>query len=215
MNVYLPRSARPCAPRVSRDRLSLVTARPPFGMPRLGACALAVAAGLAAGSVFAQDAGPVEEVTVTGSRIATSGVNTPTPVTAVTADDLQAMAPGTVIDALKQLPQFYNTITTQQAVGGSVAAGGSNVNLRGAGAQRTLVLMDGRRLGPANKFGTVDIGIIPEALVRSVEAVTGGASAAYGADAVTGVVNFRLDTGFEGVKYSAQIGTTTYGDGDN
>src|SRR5690606_16873451 len=158
---------------------------------------------------------PVEEVTVTGSRLSTSGGNTPAPVAAGTSDDLQAMAPGPLIDALKQLPQFYNTMTTQQAGGGSVAAGGSNVNLRGAGAAQTRGLMDGRRLGPANKFGTVDIGIIPEALVRSVEAVTGGASAAYGADAVTGVVNFRLDTGFEGVKYSAQIGTTTYGDGDN
>jgi outer membrane receptor protein involved in Fe transport len=157
----------------------------------------------------------VEEVIVTGSRIATSGVNTPTPVTAVTAEDLQSMAPGTIIDALKQLPQFYNTITTQQAVGGSVAAGGSIVNLRGAGAERTLVLLDGRRLGPANKFGTVDIGIIPEALIQSVEAVTGGASAAYGADAVSGVVNFRLDRGFSGIKYSAQAGTTTYGDGNN
>ncbi len=185
------------------------------GAPRFRACALAVAAALVGGAVFAQDVGPLEEVMVTGSRIATSGVNTPTPVTAVTADDLQSMAPGTFVDALKQLPQFYNTITTQQAVGGSVAAGGSNVNLRGAGAARTLVLLDGRRIGPANKFGTVDIGIIPEALISGVEAVTGGASAAYGADAVSGVVNFRLDTGFEGVRYSAQVGTTTYGDGDN
>lgn len=167
------------------------------GAPRLRACALAVGAALVGGAVFAQDVGTLEEVMVTGSRIATSGVNTPTPVTAVTADDLQSMAPGTFIDALKQLPQFYNTITTQQAVGGSVAAGGSNVNLRGAGAARTLVLLDGRRLGPANKFGTVDIGIIPEALISGVEAVTGGASAAYGADAVSGVVNFRLDTGFD------------------
>ncbi|HEX7082263.1 MAG TPA: TonB-dependent receptor plug domain-containing protein [Gammaproteobacteria bacterium] len=197
------------------DGRSLETARVPLGTPRVRACALAVAAALVGGTVFAQESGPVEEVLVTGSRIATSGVNTPTPVTAVTADDLATMAPGTMVDALKQLPQFYNTITTQQAVGGAVAAGGSNVNLRGAGAERTLVLLDGRRLGPANKFGTVDIGIIPEALIRSVEAVTGGASAAYGADAVSGVVNFRLDSGFDGIKYSAQYGTTTYGDGDN
>jgi len=215
MNTHLPRHTRHHVRRARYDRRSIETTRSLHCIPSFRACALAVAAALTGGTVLAQDTGPVEEVTVTGSRLSTSGVNTPTPVTAVTSDDLQAMAPGTFIDALKQLPQFYNTITTQQAVGGSVAAGGSNVNLRGAGAQRTLVLMDGRRLGPANKFGTVDIGIIPEALVRSVEAVTGGASAAYGADAVTGVVNFRLDTGFEGVKYSAQIGTTTYGDGDN
>jgi iron complex outermembrane recepter protein len=215
MNAHFPQVSQPRACNARYDRRSLETARSPLGTPRLRACALAVAAALVGGTVFAQESGPVEEVTVTGSRIATSGLNTPTPVTAVTADDLQSMAPGTFIDALKQLPQFYNTITTQQAVGGSVAAGGSSVNLRGAGAQRTLVLLDGRRLGPANKFGTVDIGIVPEALIRSVEAVTGGASAAYGADAVSGVVNFRLDTGFDGIKYSAQVGTTTYGDGDN
>ncbi|HEX6996337.1 MAG TPA: TonB-dependent receptor plug domain-containing protein [Gammaproteobacteria bacterium] len=189
--------------------------RSPRRLPRVRACAAAVASALIGGTALAQDVGPVEEIMVTGSRIATSGANTPTPVTAVGVEDLQSMAPGTFIDALKQLPQFYNTITTQQAVGGSVASGGSNVNLRGAGAERTLVLLDGRRVGPANKFGTVDIGIIPETLVRSVEAVTGGASAAYGADAVSGVVNFLLDTDFAGVKYSAQVGTTTYGDGDN
>jgi outer membrane receptor protein involved in Fe transport len=215
MNAHFPQGSQPRARNARCDRRSLETARSPLGTPRLSTCALAVAAGLVGGTVFAQQPGPVEEVMVTGSRIATSGVNTPTPVTAVTADDLQSMEPGTIVDALKQLPQFYNTITTQQAVGGSVAAGGSTVNLRGAGAERTLVLLDGRRLGPANKFGTVDIGIIPEALIQSVEAVTGGASAAYGADAVSGVVNFRLDTGFDGIKYSAQVGSTTYGDGDN
>lgn len=182
---------------------------------RIRACAAAVAAALIGGTALGQEVSPIEEVLVTGSRIATSGTNTPTPVTSVAVDDLQSMAPGTFIEALKQLPQFYNTITTQQAVGGSVASGGSNVNLRGAGAQRTLVLLDGRRLGPANKFGTVDIGIIPEMLVRNVEAVTGGASAAYGADAVSGVVNFLLDTDFDGIKYSAQFGETTYGDGEN
>jgi iron complex outermembrane recepter protein len=215
MNAHLPQGSQPRASKAYYDRRSLETAHSPLGTPRLSACALAVAAGLVGGTVFAQQAGPVEEVMVTGSRIATSGLNAPTPVTSVTADDMQSMAPGTFIEALKQLPQFYNTITTQQAVGGSVAAGGSTVNLRGAGAERTLVLLDGRRLGPANKFGTVDIGIVPEALIRSVEAVTGGASAAYGADAVSGVVNFLLDTDFDGIKYSAQAGTTTYGDGDN
>lgn len=216
MNAHLLQRMQLCPSNVGRDRRSLATAfSPGFRMPRMRASALAVAAALVGAAAFAQETGPVEEVTVTGSRIATSGVNTPTPVTAVTTDDLQSMAPGTFVEALKQLPQFYNTITTQQAVGGSVASGGSNVNLRGAGAERTLVLLDGRRIGPANKFGTVDIGIIPESLIQSVEAVTGGASAAYGADAVSGVVNFRLDTGFDGLKYSAQVGTTTHNDGDN
>ncbi len=159
--------------------------------------------------------GALEEITVTGSRLVTSGVNTPTPVTAVSGSDLQTMNPGELVNSLSQLPQFYNNLSTQQAVGGSVAPGGSNVNLRGLDAQRTLVLLDGHRLGPSNKFGTVDIGVIPEALVQSVEAVTGGASAAYGADAVAGVVNFRLDKNFTGLKYSVQGGTTTYRDDTN
>jgi outer membrane receptor protein involved in Fe transport len=158
---------------------------------------------------------PVEEITITGSRLISSGVNTPTPVTAVSGAELQAMAPTTLIESLSQLPVFDNNLSSQQAVGGSVAPGGSNLNLRGIGGERTLVLLDGHRLGPSNKFGTVDVSVIPEMLVTSVEAVTGGASAAYGADAVAGVVNFRLDRNFTGSKYSFQGGTTTYGDGGN
>ncbi len=169
--------------------------------------------GMAGPQAFAQE--PVDEITVTGSRLISSGVNTPTPVTAVSAADLQTMAPTTLIESLSQLPVFHNNLTSQQAVGGSVASGGSNLNLRGLEARRTLVLMDGHRLGPSNKFGTVDVSVIPEMLVSSVEAVTGGASAAYGADAVAGVVNFRLDRDYTGTKYQFQGGTTTYGDGGN
>ncbi len=168
--------------------------------------------GMAGQQAIAQQ--PVEEeITITGSRLISSGVNTPTPVTAVSAAELQTMAPSTLIESLSQLPVFDNNLSSQQAVGGSVAPGGSNLNLRGVGGERTLVLLDGHRLGPSNKFGTVDISVIPEMLVSSVEAVTGGASAAYGADAVAGVVNFRLDRNFTGTKYSFQGGTTTYGDG--
>jgi outer membrane receptor protein involved in Fe transport len=154
----------------------------------------------------------VEEVTVTGTRLVTSGVNTPTPVTSVSNVDLQKMAPTTLIESLSQLPVFANNLASQQAVGGSVAPGGANLNLRGLDAPRTLVLLDGRRLGPGNKFGNVDVGIIPETLVRSVEAVTGGASAAYGADAVAGVVNFRLDRKLDGFKSAFSAGASTYGD---
>ena len=155
---------------------------------------------------------PIEEVTVTGSRLITSGVNTPTPVTSISGADLQTMAPSTLVESLSQLPVFDNNLSSQQAVGGAVAPGGSNLNLRGLDAPRTLVLLDGRRLGPSNKFGTVDVAVIPETLIQNVEAVTGGASAAYGADAVAGVVNFRLNKKLSGVKYSIQGGATTYSD---
>ena len=169
--------------------------------------------GMAGQQALAQE--PVEEVTVTGSRLISSGVNTPTPVTAVSSAELQTMAPTTLIESLSQLPVFHNNLTSQQAVGGSVASGGSNLNLRGLEARRTLVLMDGHRLGPSNKFGTVDVSVIPEMLVSSVEAVTGGASAAYGADAVAGVVNFRLDRNFTGTKYQFQAGATDKSDNDS
>jgi outer membrane receptor protein involved in Fe transport len=192
----------------------------PAGYSKLGlavstACLGLVGQHAAAQQAPAQNQQSVDEVTVTGSRLVTSGVNTPTPVTVVSGLDLQTMEPGTVVDSLKQLPQFYNNLTTQQSAGGSVAAGGSNVNLRGLSAQRTLALLDGRRIGPSNKFGTVDVAVIPEMLIRSVEAVTGGASAAYGADAVAGVVNFRLDREFSGLKYALQGGSSTYHDDYN
>ena len=177
--------------------------------------ALARAVGVACLGLTGQHAlaqQPIEEVTVTGSRLITSGVNTPTPVTSVSGADLQTMAPSTLVESLSQLPVFDNNLSSQQAVGGAVASGGSNLNLRGLDAPRTLVLLDGHRLGPSNKYGTVDVSVIPETLIGNVEAVTGGASAAYGADAVAGVVNFRLNKKLSGLKYEIQGGATTYGD---
>lgn len=157
--------------------------------------------------------GALEEITVTGTRIVRSGMVTPVPVTAVQAVELQNMAAGSLFDALVQLPPFFANQSPEQVNGGQ-NSGGSNLNLRGAGLNRTLVLLDGRRVVPTNRFGAVDIAMFPEELLRSVETVTGGASASYGTDAVAGVVNFILDTGFEGYKGHAQTGATRYGDGD-
>lgn len=158
---------------------------------------------------------PVQEVTITGSRITTqTGMNTPTPVTAVSATELTQMSPGSVVDALTQLPQFFGNITSQQIVGGQ-NSGGANINLRGAGVNRTLVLLDGRRVVSSNRFGTVDVNMFPEALLKGIETVTGGASASYGTDAVAGVVNFLLDTDFSGLKAHLQGGETTRYDGRN
>ncbi len=83
------------------------------------------------------------------------------------------------------------------------------MNLRGAGVNRTLVLLDGRRVVSSNRFGTVDVNMFPQALLKGIDTVTGGASASYGTDAVAGVVNFLLDTEFEGVKLNGQGGETT------
>jgi outer membrane receptor protein involved in Fe transport len=165
-----------------------------------------------ANAAVAEDTG---RVTVTGSRIVRSGMTTPTPVTALAAEDLTNLAPTTMADALTQLPQFANSNTTANTVGTSGNAGQSILNLRGIGANRTLVLLDGRRVVSSNRRGTVDIGILPEALVERVEVVTGGASAAYGSDAVAGVVNFILDTDFEGIKGHVQTGVSDQGDNQN
>ncbi len=176
----------------------------------LGSAAFALAGGLTT-SAFAQDA-DLEEIQVTGSRISRTTMDTPTPVTTIQASDLAAMAPGNLIEALSQMPQFYGNLT-QEGVNGGQNAGGSNVNLRGAGSNRTLTLLNGRRVVPSNRFGTVDVNLFPEDLLRSVENVTGGASASYGTDAVAGVVNFILDTDYVGLKTHAQTGMTEYGDG--
>jgi len=162
-------------------------------------------------TAYAQDA-QLEEIQITGSRITRTTMETPTPVTTIAADQLAAMAPGNLIESLTQMPQFYGNLTPE-GVNGGQNSGGSNVNLRGAGSNRTLTLLNGRRMVPSNRFGAVDVNLFPEDLLRSVESVTGGASASYGTDAVAGVVNFILDTDYEGFKTHAQTGMTEYGDG--
>ncbi len=179
---------------------------------RLKLCALAIAVGMSA-AAQAQDP-PLEEIRVTGTRIQRqTGMETPTPVTAVAIDELKDMAPGQLVDAISQLPQFFNNQRPQTT--GFPSSGGSNVNLRGAGSNRTLVLLNGRRVPNANRFGTANISALPEGAISNVETVTGGASAAYGTDAVAGVVNFIMDTDFEGFSGHVQGGTTSRQDGDN
>jgi outer membrane receptor protein involved in Fe transport len=179
--------------------------------------ALAVGCALYAGLAAAQEAQPssVEEITVTGSRITRDGMTTPTPVTAITAEDMQMMAPGQFIDSLDYLPPFFMNDAPDTAASKSQSAGAANVNLRGLGANRTLVLLDGRRMVPSNRLGAVDINLFPEAMVERVEVVTGGASAVYGTDAVAGVVNFILKDDFEGFDVHTQLGATDRSDGEH
>ncbi len=179
----------------------------------VGAALLAVPA-----SAFAQTASPpptqMQEVVVTGSRLVTNGNKAPTPVTVVTADQLQVLAPSGLADALNELPQFqgsgsparnsYNLPASNQT--------GNNLDLRNLGPQRVLTLFDGMRLVPTASTGLVDSSLIPQMLVQKVDVVTGGASAAYGSDAVSGVVNFILDKKFNGLAYQAQGGVSDYGD---
>lgn len=153
----------------------------------------------------------VAEIIVTGSRIARPGVAAPTPVTSLTSDELVRQSPSTISDALRTLPALQNSTGTNRNTGSS-GGGQTFLNLRSLGAPRTLVLLDGRRFVPSNVTGSVDANLIPSALIQRVDIVTGGASAAYGSDAVAGVVNFVLNTKFRGLAGHAQYGLTSEGD---
>lgn len=177
---------------------------------------------LFANFVFAQEAESsgegdfvLEEIIVTGSRIRTSGMETPTPVTVVNVEEVNIMSPVALVDGLAELPQFYGSNTTQSPGSFFTSSGSGNLNLRGLNDKRTLQLLSGRRVVPSTIFGGPDVNLFPSYLMRSVETVTGGASAAYGTDAVAGVVNFILDTDYEGVKGKIQYGVNEKGHGEN
>jgi outer membrane receptor protein involved in Fe transport len=180
----------------------------------------AICTGMMATTTQAQDeAQDLEEITVTGSRIrAVDGMTAPTPVTAMTVSELSDFNPGSTVAAqLDELPQFFDTPNAARGVSGGIStiSGGSYLNLRGMGLNRTLVLIDGTRVAPADAQGSVNVDMIPSALMQRVDVVTGGASAAYGADAVAGVVNFILDREFEGVRTRISTGISEEMDGEN
>src|SRR5690554_3504773 len=162
----------------TRQRFSI--ARAPFVMSALAA----FVAGISGEIALAQEqaAGTLEEITVTGSRIRqTSGFTTPIPVTAVTMDELSSLEPGnTISEQLDALPQFFGNISAQNRPTAMVAGSGtSSLNLRDLGPNRTLVLFDSSRVVPADISGAVNIDALPTALLRTIDVVTGGASAAY------------------------------------
>jgi outer membrane receptor protein involved in Fe transport len=166
----------------------------------------------------ATDGSQDDAIVVTGSRIANSGMQAPTPVTVVSATDLTTLSPSTLIAAMSQLPQFLGNTSNNVRTGFFSSPGEGNLNLRGlntGGSGRTLTLLDGRRIVPATGYGSVDINVLPTALMQRVETVTGGASAAYGTDAVAGAVNFILNTKYTGWEVSAQGGITGQGDHKN
>lgn len=167
----------------------------------------------------ADDSGP-SEVVVTGSRIVRDGYEAPTPVSVMGTSELNALNPVNVADAVNLMPAFSNSVTGRSQNGNlsSGSAGVNQLNLRGLGISRTLVLLDGHRV--INASGTAgnsapDINTFPSALVKRVDVVTGGASAAYGSDALSGVVNFVLDHDYTGLKGQVQIGETKYSDDKN
>jgi len=166
----------------------------------------------------ASDAASSPDIIVTGSRIARSGKDAPTPVTIVGEADIARLALNTTSDIVGQIPQ-NSQFTSEANVGsGNFNVGASIANLRGLNpyyGTRTLTLVDSRRHVPTTNGGAVDLNAIPALLIKRVETVTGGASAAYGSEAIAGVVNVILDTRFSGLKAQFDYGVTTHGDGDD
>jgi outer membrane receptor protein involved in Fe transport len=152
------------------------------------------------------------EIVVTGSRLQASGFQAPTPVTVLGTALLNQRAPSTIADVVNEIPAFRQTVTNTQSQRANGNGGQNQVDLRGLGVVRTLVLVNGRRHVPSNNNGSIDVNLIPTPLVDRVEVVTGGASAAYGSDAVSGVVNFILNDRLEGIRGTAQYGISEYGD---
>lgn len=155
-----------------------------------------------------QDATEVEEIVVTGSLIRRNPENSPTPLIQVQREDLLTTGQATVIDYLATIPALSNSLVPSDTTGSNLNDGGvSLANLRSLGSGRTLTLVDGRRhVGAFQGNLAVDVDTIPRLLIENIEIVTGGASSIYGADAVSGVLNFILRDDFEGVEIDANYG---------
>ncbi|MEZ5680313.1 MAG: TonB-dependent receptor [Erythrobacter sp.] len=177
---------------------------------KASAAPLALGLALASAPAFAQDVGddaasadaPANTILVTGSRIKQPNLESASPVTVVGAEEFAETGTTRVEDLVNSLPQVFASQAGQLSNG---ASGAANLNLRGLGTERTLVLVNGRRLVPGDPTtSAADINVIPAALIERVDVLTGGASSVYGADAVAGVVNFIMDTDFEGFKLDTQ-----------
>ena len=173
--------------------------------------------------VAAEEAADEGAIVVTGSRLKRDpNATAPLPISTVTAEQLRASGNTDVSATIRTIPALLSSGTVADSlergvggVGGGGGAGQATLNLRQLGPNRTLVLVDGyRHVSGVAGAQTVDIATIPRALIDSVEVLTGGASAIYGADAVTGVVNFKLKKNFEGLTVDAQGGISTFGDGE-
>ncbi|MCC7463730.1 MAG: TonB-dependent receptor [Gammaproteobacteria bacterium] len=201
------------------------------GVVVLAACALAAPLAWAAEgdadvdaaatqSAAVEEPALIEEVTVTGSRIQQQkGMTTATPVASLSLGEISEMAPGPIVESLGQMPQLYSSSAVSNfnstVNNFFTSPGGGCLNLRGIGCKRTLTLLNGHRVVASSVYGGPDVNLFPKSVLKSVEMVTGGASAAWGTDAVAGVANFMLDTEFDGIRGHAQLGQTSRGDNQN
>jgi len=190
------------------------------GRRRALAVAIAIGSGLGAAGAWGE-AIEVEEVVVTGSRIKSASVYAPQPVSTITSETITQSGQPDITEILNDNPALLSSVSSSNSVDATAAnigdvgaVGGASLNLRGLGIERTLTVVNGRRhVAGFEGTSAVDVGSIPRALIDRVEVLTGGSSAIYGADAVTGVVNFVLKDDFEGVQFDFQPGLS--GETDN
>ena len=198
----------------SFSRSNVRAANEPLKLTMLCASVCALLGG--ASTAYGQDA--TEEIIITGSRIVRRDLDAPSPILTVETEAFEQSSNVSLEHVLNQYPQFKADDT--QFVASDIqptannSPGASTLNLRGLGASRSLVLLDGRRAQPINAAMTVDVNTLPAAAIASVEVISGGAAATYGPDAMAGVVNFRLRRDFEGVSLNYQTGWTEAGDGE-
>lgn len=158
-----------------------------------------------------EQASQVSDIVVTGSRIRVRDTTGSSPIVTVGAEQLEEIGTATIETYLNALPQLSPSLTKTN--NNPSSGGAAFLDLRQLGTSRGLTLVNGRRLVPGSSSGAVDISILPSGLMDRVEIITGGASAVYGADAVSGVVNFILKDDFEGAQVSAQYGISQENDG--
>jgi len=177
-----------------------------------GAALIGFAAPAAAQNTSSEEqASQVSDVVVTGSRIRVRDTTGSSPIVTVGAEQLEEIGTATIETYLNALPQLSPSLTKTN--NNPSSGGAAFLDLRQLGTSRGLTLVNGRRLVPGSASGAVDISILPSGLMDRVEIITGGASAVYGADAVSGVVNFLLKDDFEGAQVSAQYGISQENDG--
>jgi iron complex outermembrane receptor protein len=179
----------------------------------LAASSVLAISSVAATGAFAQG-GDIEQVVVSASRISIAGYQQPTPVSVIGAAALAAAANADIGDTLREMPSMGTSPTPEKGTNGDAANSGalglSGINLRNLGANRNLVLLDGQRVVSAIVTGGVDLSIIPASLIQRVDVVTAGASAAWGSDAVSGVVNLIVNKSFTGFKASIDTQDDNY-----
>ncbi len=167
-----------------------------------------------AGLAFAQTAQPADEgdvVVITGTRITTPGIESASQMTSVGSAEIELLQQPEVEKILRMLPM---TIPGDGQNVNNGTAGAATVNLRGLGSNRNLIMMDGQRITPFDFTAQVDTQVIPTALVERIDIITGGASATYGSDAMSGAINFITKRDFEGVDFGADYSVTEEGDGE-